>query len=371
MNNFVLWCTYHRDDIPKEYNLYNSDHFKLFNDDDLTITDDNINYLHDYLCELTTYYYVWKNNLKSDYVGFCQYSKHLRYIDTYKLNKFGFFTYNYHYEKQQKFIDDNSEYHICKNMDYLYRNLIFYIKNKYNVDVFKYYKNHQFIYESWHNNYIFKWDIFCDVCDYIFGYLDYIFTNDKWKIKSNIDFLCKARNDDINEILYRNSYSFPKGLAIFFEWAVGLYIGIRYKLNNNCEYDHTLYNHKDYHNYIITCKDTIKNIDEFKLNYISVIPTILAVSCILWVIITLIPLPFKNTNFISYWIGMIFSIIFCMYIQGNFLNPNFSQLDGGEINWSQYQSEAIVSTIVWLGCICVVIIFMHLKKHKTEKIINI
>lgn len=114
----------------------------------------------------------------------------------------------------------------------------------------------------------------------------------------------------------------------------------------------------------------LQNIDEFKLNYISVVPTILVISCVLWMIISLIPLPFKNTGFISYWIGMIFSVILCMYIQGNFLNPNFSQLDGGEINWSQYQSETIISTIVWLVCICVVLIFMHMKKRKAETVIK-
>ena len=30
-NNYTLWCTYHNNNIPKEYNLYETDNFKLFN----------------------------------------------------------------------------------------------------------------------------------------------------------------------------------------------------------------------------------------------------------------------------------------------------------------------------------------------------
>ena len=93
-DNYIIWCSYHRDDIPKEYNLYNSKHFKLFNTNDISIYKDNINYLHDYLCDLTAYYYIWKNNLKSDYVGFCHYSKHFQHIDFDILNKFGFYGYD-------------------------------------------------------------------------------------------------------------------------------------------------------------------------------------------------------------------------------------------------------------------------------------
>ena len=57
-NNYTLWCTYHNNNIPKEYNLYETDNFKLFNDDDYSLTEDNINYLHDYLGDIVTYYYV-------------------------------------------------------------------------------------------------------------------------------------------------------------------------------------------------------------------------------------------------------------------------------------------------------------------------
>ena len=76
INQIQMWCTYHNPQILIDYNLQETENFKLFNTDDFTLKEDNINYLHDYLGELTTYYYVWKNQLKSDYVGFCQYRRH-------------------------------------------------------------------------------------------------------------------------------------------------------------------------------------------------------------------------------------------------------------------------------------------------------
>ena len=80
-NNYTLWCTYHNNNIPKEYNLYETDNFKLFNDDDYSLTEDNINYLHDYLGDIVTYYYVWKNNKKSYIIGFCHYRRHFNTIN--------------------------------------------------------------------------------------------------------------------------------------------------------------------------------------------------------------------------------------------------------------------------------------------------
>lgn len=261
--DYKIWCTYHKPEIPQEYNLYDSEHFKLFYNDDFTLKEDNINYLHDYLCELGTYYYVWKNNLKSDIVGFCQYRRHI-YFDNNIINKFGLFTpyYNYVASSFYKYINHIDDYNsndvdIVKslNFDYFNKHLALYFKDKYNINIFDYFKTNKYIFISWHNTYFFKWNVFCDVCDFVFGFLDSIFINDKWKIKSNIDFLTRINLNNItNENIYGDLWT--RALSVFFEWAIGLYLGIKYKLS---EYKYNIYNSCTYIQYCISCKEFIND----------------------------------------------------------------------------------------------------------------
>lgn len=69
-----VWVTYHRDDLIKEYNLKDDDTFKLFPAHKKP-NGDNINYLNPVYSEIVTLYYVWKNKIKSDYVGFNHYRR--------------------------------------------------------------------------------------------------------------------------------------------------------------------------------------------------------------------------------------------------------------------------------------------------------
>ena len=50
------------------------------------------------------------------------------------------------------------------------------------------------IYASWHSMYLYKWDVFCDACDFMFGFLEYLLPNERWKISSNLIHLCKLNN---------------------------------------------------------------------------------------------------------------------------------------------------------------------------------
>lgn len=71
---YTIWRTYHKDSLISEYNLVESEHVKLFGTH-LKYDKPNINYAGKVLCEMCTMYYVWKNNLYSDFIGFDHYQR--------------------------------------------------------------------------------------------------------------------------------------------------------------------------------------------------------------------------------------------------------------------------------------------------------
>lgn len=75
-NSYRIWVTYHKDELVGQYGLKEDDRHVLF----ATHREPekkNINWLNPVYSEMVTMWYVWKNNLKSDYVGFEHYRRHL------------------------------------------------------------------------------------------------------------------------------------------------------------------------------------------------------------------------------------------------------------------------------------------------------
>ena len=106
IDNLTIWCSYHSDYIYYEYNLdYIPSYIKLFNTNNLNISDDNINYLNPHLCEICTLYYVWKNQIKSNYVGFCHYRRFFSDLGKENIEIFGV---HYYYTFQC-----NLKHYIC------------------------------------------------------------------------------------------------------------------------------------------------------------------------------------------------------------------------------------------------------------------
>ncbi|NPD93101.1 DUF4422 domain-containing protein [Xylanibacter muris] len=71
----TFWITYHEDKQIEIYGLKESDIFKLFRGNSKDVDGDNINYLNKFYSEIGTFYYVWKNNLKSRIIGFGHYRR--------------------------------------------------------------------------------------------------------------------------------------------------------------------------------------------------------------------------------------------------------------------------------------------------------
>ena len=196
----------------KEYALkdYYSDEYNItIYDNDKMYNGICINELNRYYGELCTMYYVWKNNLKSDIVGFDQYAKHWQEINYNNINDNQIQTWM-HFEEDSKIIQ-------CLELRSFIYDFILYIKFNFpeykdNIDnlLFNYDKTIQ----DHINIFICKWEIFEKICNIIFGYLEHIMPNEQWQneniIQEYIDFNSKIniiKNQNVAEyILYSNRY---------------------------------------------------------------------------------------------------------------------------------------------------------------------
>mgnify|MGYP002622700820 CR=1 FL=1 len=97
MKELTIWRTYHDDSQLVDYSLKEEGAIKLFKGNVL-VEGENINHLNQFYSEMTTMYWVWKNNVRSKKVGFCHYRRVFsRVIDIQEgecqvmhINHFGF-----------------------------------------------------------------------------------------------------------------------------------------------------------------------------------------------------------------------------------------------------------------------------------------
>lgn len=73
--NLKLYCTFHSPELYDKYNLKTDEIRICFPSYNLDINGININYANPVLCEFVTMYYVWKNRLYSQFVGFEHYRR--------------------------------------------------------------------------------------------------------------------------------------------------------------------------------------------------------------------------------------------------------------------------------------------------------
>ena len=87
----TIWTTYHRDELVEEYGLAEDATHRLFATNH-TPEGENVNFLNPCWSELTTMFYVWKNQIKSDVVGFEHYRRRLHVRRTPKRGECQVFT---------------------------------------------------------------------------------------------------------------------------------------------------------------------------------------------------------------------------------------------------------------------------------------
>lgn len=80
MKELEIWITYHDEKQIQQYGLKETDTIRLFKGNNTSVEGENINYLNKFYSELTTLYYVWKNNKESFYIGFSHYRRLFRHL---------------------------------------------------------------------------------------------------------------------------------------------------------------------------------------------------------------------------------------------------------------------------------------------------
>lgn len=106
------------------------------------------------------------------------------------------------------------------------------------------------------------------------------------------------------------------------------------------------------------------NIMDFWFPVKFVLPTIIITAIVAFggITVLLYKLPDKKRFILS---KIFFVLLVCLYLQGNFLNIGYQQLNGSEENWSAMIFKGVVNTLIWLG---IILFFFALPLFKDEKI---
>lgn len=175
----IIWCSYHDDNFINEYKLNELDQniYKLYNVN--SFEQPNLN---KYFSEFTTVYNVYKNNIKSDIIGFCHYR---RYFDLSTINFEDIYNKNEIYGVEEHsggygLDHENKEWPFCPKHGKIVYNTFLKFLEKNNVPLkesYEYYYHNLFS-QFGHCLYLLRYDTFYYLADIFFKYLNtYIFPN--------------------------------------------------------------------------------------------------------------------------------------------------------------------------------------------------
>ena len=230
MNIYKIWRSYYQKEQYNEFNILTNNNVIPFYTNDLSNNQININYLNEYLGELVMLYYVWKNNLKSDIIFIDQYAKRF---------------YQNAYEDGIKLLNCNTNknsvivtwpyFDLELNHQWITNDIIVkyktFLKQTYNMEL-------EFPYNKfWWIMFGCKWETFCDICQFIFGFLDYLFPNESWKnINNLIDFrdnqyeLSKTDNTINKDHRDMRFYKDKRFFAFLFEQLLPVYVSNKFNI---------------------------------------------------------------------------------------------------------------------------------------------
>ena len=162
--SYTIYTTFHKDEFINEYNLHEDEHHKLF-PAHKSVNGNNINLMNPVYSEMVCMWYVWKNNLKSDYVGFEHYR---RKLDVKNPPEKG---YCYVFEEVtfgETIYQQYSRWHNHKDLDFVIDILEeFYGKdNEYSKTI----RESKILLPFC--TYMMSWEDFTEMCSYLFDIID-------------------------------------------------------------------------------------------------------------------------------------------------------------------------------------------------------
>ena len=162
------YITYFDDRQIEEYNLKADENTVLFKGNDTSYSGESINHLNTFYCELCTFYYVWKNNLRSDYVCFKQYRRLFDWNEYRDLPRKGEVVC---YEPLIIPVNIAAQFCNCHGRKRAI-DLIGYMMERFgkDSDVVRYFTRSNLMYTN--NSVVLNWEDFCDLCEFVFGVLD-------------------------------------------------------------------------------------------------------------------------------------------------------------------------------------------------------
>ena len=226
MQDLKIWVSYHKDELYDKYKLGELDK-NIFIPFNLSKTPDgeNINYLNEYWCEICTIYYVWKNQKKSNWVGFCTYN---RLFDNIEITDENDCLYILSLNIGNSIAGSYCQEHFKGDM----LDAIYYLKNNNYIEEYN-----KLINSNNHilnNCFIMSWENFNKMCEFMFGTLFYI---DK---KYGLNINCKKYQQRYYQIFNKYNLKYTKdyqtrGIAFLSERLISVWItcNTKYKCVQN------------------------------------------------------------------------------------------------------------------------------------------
>lgn len=118
------------------------------------------------------------------------------------------------------------------------------------------------------------------------------------------------------------------------------------------------------------CSLFIGNSTEFVIHFQEVYPLIINVVLVAFALLMVAGFILIPEKIARVYTALIFGVTLGLYMQGNFMNPNFGQLNGSEIDWSKYNGYRIVGIFVWALCIIVPLVLIFVKEKVAGRVIK-
>ena len=181
--NWKAYIPYYGDNIANDFNLKESEHIRLYN----IKNDYGINKLHYHYSELVTAYYIWKNQIKSDYICLWDHRRYLTPINFDKLDNNMIQVYYNAYTELTPF-----DYMIKEGVnEYIIYQFIKYMIEIKGVDhdviIDKIYNKPWYDKLWFHSCFNCNWEVFNNICEFIFGFLSYIIPNGLYEDQKSCD----------------------------------------------------------------------------------------------------------------------------------------------------------------------------------------